>query len=123
MLGQKKMRKSKKNEIYKRNDQAVREQMFERLARDIRHSVINITPPRNKDEIKKIRKDHGLSGADAAVICGVSRKTWTMWENYKKDNKGESKETYPSDWQWGWFLLAINKHPELRLVENNTQNN
>lgn len=117
------MSKIKKNEIYKRNDQAVREKIFERLARDIRHSVINITPPKNKDEIKSIRKDHGLSGADAAVICGVSRKTWTMWENHKKNSQDNSKESYPSDWQWGWFLLAINKHPELRLVKADCKKN
>lgn len=112
------MTDSKKNEVYKRRTQAERKLLFARLARDIEHSVINITPPKNKDKIKKVRRDSGLSGDDAASICGVSRKTWTMWENHKK-NIGDEKtpETYPSDWQWGWFLLAVNKHPELRLVE------
>ena len=112
------MTDSKKNEVYKRRTQAERKQLFARLARDIEHSVINITPPKNKDKIKKVRRDSGLSGDDAASICGVSRKTWTMWENHKK-NIGDEKtpETYPSDWQWGWFLLAVNKHPDLRLVE------
>ena len=112
------MTDSKKNKVYKRRTQAERKLLFARLARDIEHSVINITPPKNKDKIKKVRRDSGLSGDDAASICGVSRKTWTMWENHKK-NIGDEKtpETYPSDWQWGWFLLAVNKHPDLRLVE------
>lgn len=111
-----------KNEVYKRRTQSEREKLFSRLSRDIGHSVINTPPPKNKDSIKKVRRDSGLSGDDAAAICGVSRKTWTMWENHKK-NIGNEKtpETYPSDWQWGWFLLAVNKHPELRLIEQSEE--
>ncbi|MBO6225864.1 MAG: helix-turn-helix transcriptional regulator [Psychrobacter sp.] len=116
------MSNTKKNEVYKRKTEEERQQLFLRLARDIGHPVINITPPKNKEQIKNARKDSGLSGSEAAAVCGVSRKTWTMWENHKKDTGSKkTPETYPSDWQWGWFLLAVNKHPELRLIEQSDE--
>lgn len=104
------------NDVYKRKTESERQAMFAKLAHDIGHVVINITPPTDKSKIKEIRKAHGLNGKDAADICGVSRRTWTLWENYRKEGD-DLIEAYPNDWQWGWFLLAINKHPNLRLVE------
>lgn len=112
------MSSTKSGETYKRKTQKEREALFLGLSRDIDHSVINLKAPRNKDDIKKIRKDSGLLGDDAAAICGVTRRTWTMWENYKNENvKDQTPESYPNDWQWGWFMLAINRHPKLRLIE------
>ena len=105
--------------IYKRKTESERKAIFEQIEKILNHSVVNLKAPKNKNEIKNIRKDSGLSCGAAGAICGVTRRTWTMWENYKKNSpKDEKPETYPSDWQWGWFLLAVDKHPKLRLVEN-----
>lgn len=105
------------------------EYVFSQLERQLGHKVVNIYPPTNKDEIKKLRKEASLSCENAAVICGVTRKTWTVWENYSlgfDHDTGMSEtgktEPYPSDWQWGWFLLAINRHPHLRLTLRDTDN-
>ncbi len=105
---------NKNSDTYRRKTQKERQHLFDALAHQMGHAVINIMPPKNKNKIKDIRKDSRLSGAEAAVICGVSRRSWTMWENHNKADP--TKDTYPSDWQWGWFLLAINQHPNLQLV-------
>ena len=114
--------------VYKRRTESERKMLFAKLAQDIGHDVINVTPPQDKSEIKAVRKAHGLNGKQAAAICGVTRRTWTLWENYQKvtddqpsDDQAKA-EAYPSDWQWGWFLLAINQHPTLRLSVKEAKN-
>lgn len=102
--------------IYKRKTNKEREQLFNALAMKLGHKVVNVKPPKDKNKIKEARKSSHLSGSEAAIICGVSRRSWTMWENHKDLNDKKTKETYPSDWQWGWFLLATNQHPTLQLI-------
>lgn len=104
---------------YTRKTIKERQKLFSDLSRRLGHDIINIAPPKDKDKIKEARKISRLSGAEAATVCGVSRRSWTMWENAQnlKNHEGKKvKESYPSDWQWGWFLLATNQHPTLQLV-------
>lgn len=108
-----------KNKPYKRKTKKERECMFSELGKKLGHAVINIEPPKDKEQIKLARQSSRLSGSQAAVVCGVSRRSWTAWENKqtKEQNGKKIKEAYPSDWQWGWFLLATNQHPTLQLVK------
>ena len=70
-----------KNKIYKRKTKEERAVMFAALAKKLGHTVINIEPPKDKEQIKLARQSSRLSGSQAAVVCGVSRRSWTAWLN------------------------------------------
>lgn len=63
-----------------------------------------------KGLLKHLRLNSGLSAREAASIVGVTMVTWQRWEG---QTIRDTKIPYAA---WALFLLAIGKHPNLRLV-------
>ena len=55
------------NDVYKRKTESERQAMFAKLAHDIGHVVINITPPTDKSKIKE-KSIHAMGGSG-----------WSFW--------------------------------------------
>ena len=61
-------------------------------------------------ELKRARKEAGLTAAAAAKLVGVSTVTWQRWEGQT------ARKTQIHYAHWELFLLLTGTHPCLRIV-------
>jgi transcriptional regulator with XRE-family HTH domain len=64
----------------------------------------------NPKELKRARKDAGLTAAEAARLVGVSAVTWQRWEGQT------ARKTEIHYAHWELFRLVTGTHPSLRVV-------
>lgn len=57
----------------------------------------------NPGEIKKIRKEAGLTQKEAGALIGKSVRAWQNWETLSNSNRKMDKAL------WELFLIKINK--------------
>ncbi len=61
----------------------------------------------NHEDVKKARKDAGLTQRQAGEMCGVDIRVFRRWED------GDSRMPYAA---WQWFTLRTNQNPDWFVV-------